>query len=354
MAAPDLVAGQFFPPLSSKSQPAHLRIGADAGAPQLAALLADGSTVENLAFASLQAGDTLHFADGSSFAAYRPLPPALVARFESRTRRRIGRLEAFSLPKTLAFGLALVLCVLGFRAAIPVAAHAIALALPERIESLAGAHTYSTLKAMDLADSALPEARQAELRRRAAALAEAARLTRRPEIVFHRSRLFGANAMALPGGPIVVTDDLVGLLDTDDAVLAVLAHEMAHVEKRHALQQVLALAGAAALASVVFGVDDNLIEEISATLINVWGFKNSRNFEKEADLDGVAILRAGGVDPALLLSSIAKLMAHGCTKQAEAERARCLETAESGETGWLATHPGAKERLEYLRQALGG
>lgn len=353
MGAPRSVEGRFFPPLSSKSQAAHLRIGHGTDARAVSAALADGTTVDALAVEDLQAHDTLHFADGSSFRADHPLPPEIAALFESPTRRWISRLEAFSLPKALVLGLALILCVLGFRAAIPLAAHGIALALPDRMERMIGAQTYATLKTMDLSASEVPEDRRQILRRRASVLAEASRLTRRPEIFFHRSRIFGANAIALPGGPIVVTDGLVELLGSDDAVLAVLAHEMAHVEKRHSLRQILSVAGAAAMASVVLGMDDSLLEEISATLINVWSFKNGRDFEKDADLAGIDILRAGGLDPALLRDAIATLTAQSCAKSAEADRARCLEETGSAETGWLSTHPGAKERMEYLRRAVG-
>lgn len=352
MSAHRSVEGQFFPPFSSKSQAARLCIGGGADARAVSAILADGTVVDALAVEDLQAQDTLHFAGGGSFKADRPLPPDIAALFKSRTRRRIARLEAFSLPKSLALGLALILCVLGFRAAIPLAAHGIALALPDRVERMIGAQTYATLKAMDLTASALPEERRQILRRRAGILAEASRLTRRPEIVFHRSRIFGANAMALPGGPIVVTDGLVELLGSDDAVLAVLAHEMAHVEKRHSLQQILSVAGAAAMASIILGMDDSLLEEISATLINVWSFKNSRSFEKDADLAGIDILRAGGLDPALLRDAIATLTVQSCAKLAEAARARCRDEAGDAETGWLSTHPGAKERMEYLNRAI--
>ncbi len=353
MDAPHLVDGRFFPPLSSAGQPARLRVAPGEGAPMVSAALADGTALDALAVDDVQAGDTLHFAGGGSFIADRPLPPEVTALFQSPMRRRIARLEAFSLPKAVLLGLALILCVAGVRAALPAAARAVALAVPERLERTIGDRSYATLARMGLAASEIPEERRQTLARRAADLAGAARLTRRPEIVFHRAPGFGANAMALPGGPIVVTDALVELLGSDDAVLAVLAHEMAHVERRHSLQQVLAVAGAAAMASVVLGVDDSLLEELSATVVNVWSFKNSRDFEKEADLVGMDILRAGGMDPALLADAIAALTTQACARLAGDARARCLSEAGAAETGWLSTHPGAKDRLGYLREALG-
>ena len=60
----------------------------------------------------------------------------------------------------------------------------------------------------------------------------------------HAGRLFGVGqgaqeavylrALALPGGIIVVTDDMVNLAANDPELLAVLAHEMGHLRGRHA------------------------------------------------------------------------------------------------------------------------
>ncbi len=354
MSTPHLVEGQFFQPLSSKSRAARLRVEPCEEGLFVTAILEDGDETAPLAVDDLQAEGCLHFAGGCYFKADRPLPQEIASLFKSRTQRRIARLEAFSLPKALALGLALILCVLAFRAAIPLAASGIAAALPDRLERMIGEQAYASMKVTGFADSGIPPERQQELRRRAAALAETARLTRRPEIFFHRSALFGANALALPGGPIVVTDELVALLGSDDAVLAVIAHEMAHVERRHALQQVLNVAGAAAMASVVLGVDDSMIEELSATLINVWSFKNSRDYEKEADLIGLDILRAAKLDPRLFLTAIEKLTLQGCADLAGDALARCRDKSVAVETGWMSTHPAAKDRLGYLRAAIGG
>ena len=41
------------------------------------------------------------------------------------------------------------------------------------------------------------------------------------------------NAFAVPGGRIFVTTGLAGALETEAALQAVLAHEIAHVESRH-------------------------------------------------------------------------------------------------------------------------
>ena len=49
---------------------------------------------------------------------------------------------------------------------------------------------------------------------------------------------FGSNAIALPGGIIVITDELVKDAATDEEIIAVLAHEIAHQELRHTMRSV--------------------------------------------------------------------------------------------------------------------
>ena len=61
------------------------------------------------------------------------------------------------------------------------------------------------------------------------------------------------NAFALPGGIIVVFDELVELAGDDDRVLGVLGHELGHVVHRHSTRQLLQALGLAAIAGVVWG-----------------------------------------------------------------------------------------------------
>lgn len=56
---------------------------------------------------------------------------------------------------------------------------------------------------------------------------------------FRKSPAVGANAFALPGGYMVLTDELVALSKNDDEIVSVLAHELGHVKGRHALRQML-------------------------------------------------------------------------------------------------------------------
>ena len=45
--------------------------------------------------------------------------------------------------------------------------------------------------------------------------------------------------LALPSGVVIVTDDLVALAKDADDVVAVLAHEVGHLEGRHGVRAVI-------------------------------------------------------------------------------------------------------------------
>ncbi|MDP6952632.1 MAG: M48 family metallopeptidase, partial [Alphaproteobacteria bacterium] len=147
--------------------------------------------------------------------------------------RRIAFLEAMR-PRMLALVTLLVVGILvSMRWGLPVAADAAARAVPASVEKMMGANSLDILDRLVLSPSRLDAERAAETQvlfselRRAAGAAADLRLEHRAGGIIH------ANALALPGGPIVVTDELIDLAPSEDALAGVLAHEIAHVEEHH-------------------------------------------------------------------------------------------------------------------------
>ena len=143
-----------------------------------------------------------------------------------------------------------------------------------------GSNAYTTLAKVAFEKTELPPEKISTLLDKASEMASANGL-KNSNIYFHKSNLFGANALAFPGGPIVVTDDLVKLLDQDDLILAVIAHEFAHIEQRHSLHQIMEVVGIAAIASVLFGSTDSLIEEASVVAVDLWASKKVDTLKKK-------------------------------------------------------------------------
>ncbi len=111
------------------------------------------------------------------------------------------------------------------------------------------------------------------------------------QIVF---RQFGSpNAIALPGGVIVVTDEMVTVAGGDDDALAtVLAHEVGHEVHRDALRQLARSTITSALAAWYLG-DVSSTAAIAAGSIGTLTY--TRGAEHEADLYAVQMMRLNGI-----------------------------------------------------------
>ena len=92
------------------------------------------------------------------------------------------------------------------------------------------------------------------------------------------------NAFALPGGYIHVYKGLLKYLDNEATLAAILAHEVAHAERRHATKRMTKAYGAQFLLGMLLGQNPSQIEEIAGNLVTGLGFLyNSREDEYEAD-----------------------------------------------------------------------
>ena len=150
-----------------------------------------------------------------------------------------------------------------------------------------------------------------------------------------RSELFGANAFALPGGIILITDEMYNLAETEEELLAVLAHEVGHVELRHTMRIVLQNSILAIGVATVTADIATLKTAIAGLPMLLARMKYSRNFEYEADEYAFRLLRQNGHSP----SAFASIMAR-------------LSDAKPGTTGvsnYLSSHPRIDERIQRAR-----
>ena len=74
------------------------------------------------------------------------------------------------------------------------------------------------------------------------------------------------NAFAIPGGYIYLYTGLLLYLDSEAALAGVIAHEIAHVEERHATQRLTKYYGVSILLGIVLGENPSTLAEIAANL----------------------------------------------------------------------------------------
>jgi Zn-dependent protease with chaperone function len=244
----------------------------------------------------------------------------------------------------------------GYRYLLPVAAEGIASVVSPRLETFIGTQTVRIVDSQLLAPSRLAAARQQAIAARFAAIAPDD--GRRYRLQFRGGRL-GANALALPGGTIVVTDDLIELAPNDDAVIGVLAHELGHVRGRHFMRRLISATVTGAVATLFLGDASAVLAAIPATLADL-GY--SREMEREADRYAVALLLDHDIPPQVLADMLERLQAHQAGHDGEKTQATAggdagQKRSASRTPPWpeyLSTHPGTAERIEAIRRADAG
>lgn len=119
------------------------------------------------------------------------------------------------------------------------------------------------------------------------------------------------NAFALPGGFFFVNKGLILAADNEAELAGVMAHEIAHVAARHAMenQGKGTLINYGALAGIIFGgpIVSTILQNGGGILAGLAGLKFTRGAEEEADNLGVQYLYASGYDPTSMSTMFEKL-----------------------------------------------
>lgn len=192
---------------------------------------------------------------------------------------------------------------------VPVAAKYAAQATPANIEKDLGKQT---LDALDHAKfgyfeaSKLTTERQEQIQNALTAMCKKTQTCPVYDLKFRSSAALGANALALPGSFVVITDGLVNLADNDDEITAVLAHELGHVKLRHALRQTLQGTISGLIIVALTGDISSIAAGLPTLMVNM---SYTRELEMEADTYAFESLKAACI-PAKSFSAILSKLAH--------------------------------------------
>jgi predicted Zn-dependent protease len=157
------------------------------------------------------------------------------------------------------------------------------------------------------------------------------------------------NAFAAPGGLILISRGMVRCCKSEDELVAVLAHEITHVDHQHGLKAIrkgrltsaLTTLGAAAGSTLAGGqlaevtkAFEGSITDITSTMMNS-GY--SRSTEFEADKGAVSLMKKMGYDPAALVTMLQRM--EGQLKK--------------DSQGFGKTHPAPEVRIAELKKSIG-
>jgi|TARA_B100000315_G_scaffold242826_1_gene265491 Zn-dependent protease with chaperone function len=163
------------------------------------------------------------------------------------------------------------------------------------------------------------------------------------------------NAFAVAGGNLYFSTGLLEMLENDEELESVLAHEIAHVERRHTLrafkeylkkQQVLAFATTLlAIAAVAAESEEGLmlagaVSEIGKFAIEYSQKGYDRDLEQEADMFAQIYLNNAGKELTYLLSSLDKLATHSKTRLGYIPQ-----------TNAFSSHPNILSRIKQIENS---
>ncbi|GAO30293.1 hypothetical protein JCM15548_12554 [Geofilum rubicundum JCM 15548] len=150
------------------------------------------------------------------------------------------------------------------------------------------------------------------------------------------------NAFAVPGGKTFYYTGLIKFLDNEASLAGVMAHEMAHADKRHSTSVMTKQYGYSVLLSVILGSNESTAVDILESLaMGLGSLKFSRDHEYEADEAAVTYLYRTDYD--------ARGVAYFFEKM-DPEEQSAVEV-------YLSTHPSPVDRIEKIHerhQELGG
>lgn len=151
------------------------------------------------------------------------------------------------------------------------------------------------------------------------------------------------NAFALPGGFFYVNSGLILAADEEAELAGVMAHEIAHVAARHAMQQMTRIQYANLATIPLIFVGSWGVYEAASMAINLalplTFMKFSRGFESEADYLGVQYMYKTGYDPQAFISFFEKIEAKDKKKPGTLARA-------------FSSHPPTPDRIAKTQEEI--
>jgi hypothetical protein len=152
------------------------------------------------------------------------------------------------------------------------------------------------------------------------------------------------NAFALPGGPMYVNRGMIEAAKNEGEVAGVMAHELSHVALRHGTAQaskatkyeIGAIAGQV-IGAIIGGNVGSVVAQGSQFGLGAAFMRFSREYERQADLQGAQLMALAGYDPRDMANMFKTIEA---------------QDGGSGLPEWLSDHPDPGNRYEYiLREA---
>ena len=222
-----------------------------------------------------------------------------------------------------------------FKYGLPWLAERSAHALPQSVDRNLGKGTLDILDRTLFSPTTLEPAIRTRLDRRFATMVSTLPGERSYQLLFRCGNTVGANALALPSGIIVMTDELVAASENDNELVAILAHEIGHLEHRHSIRMAMQSLALALIVAAISGdvvSSSSLLVALPTVLIHS---SYSQEFETEADDYAWHYLVENDIPTASFASILSRISA---------------DDHDSQVSKYLSSHPGTGARVQRFLQ----
>jgi len=159
-----------------------------------------------------------------------------------------------------------------------------------------------------------------------------------------------ANALALPDGHMVFTDDLVNLIEDDNELLAILFHELGHLKHKHMVRRVLQNSMITLMVVFVTG-DVDSIDLFTGLPTLILDLSYSREFESEADQFAIEQLHELNIDVDAFARAMERLDKYSRTTSSDNAAGNETDPEVFSHIGnLLSTHPASQDRVKMVAE----
>ena len=145
------------------------------------------------------------------------------------------------------------------------------------------------------------------------------------------------NALAIPGGHIVVYDAILDRMKTPEELAALLGHEASHIQMRHSLRTVFRNLARRMFLSLILGNHSGIISVAVDHADELKELQYSRSLETEADDNGMRLMVKSDINAQGMLKLMQLLQ---------------QETGSAEPAGFLSSHPLFKERINNIEKQI--
>lgn len=166
-----------------------------------------------------------------------------------------------------------------------------------------------------------------------------ARVCHRPDLAYYFAAVDTdmANAIAMPGGYVFITEGLLKELKSEAQLAAILGHEVGHVVARDSMAAMSRQIGMTALvAAAHVGDVPSDVARATTFITGVLTLQYSREDEIDADLVGLSYMIQAGYDPNGMVETMQILQ--------DLQMIRPIE--------FFSTHPNPENRIAYLKERI--